>query len=182
MADGQAAFEAQRDSLLRLGQICLGAYSAEAEDMVHDTYLVALPRLSRELAPGLAEAWFRQICLRLCYARLRDRGGVLRCLEQEMTSYRLAMAVERVPTENLAVQKQQDLGLLRELIKRLQPDARQMIQLRNVHGMAYAQIAACLDIPLADVAERLVQARRKLRDLLDEAPRRGPTAPFPMAA
>jgi RNA polymerase sigma-70 factor (ECF subfamily) len=172
MTEGQAeeTFQAFWPRLLRASQGFLGVQSTEAQDMVHDTFLVAFAKLDRYAPSEATYAWLRQICLRLCYARLRSRDGALGCLEEELKRYRDREGIARVNSENLELQKQQQLELLRELIKRLPPDSRQVIQLRNVNGMTYAQICQTLDLPPAALMARLKRARALIRDLLSDFP------------
>lgn len=156
-----------RGRLLRASRIFLGDRSSEGEDMVQDTFLVSLPGLKNRDLSAPVFPWLRRVCLRLCYERRRSRNGVLVCLEGELKTYMLRMDVEQVRSGHLEVQTQQRMELLRELIKQLAPAERQIIQLRNVHGMSYAQIGQVLDLPLADIVERWAQARGQLRRFVD---------------
>jgi len=137
--------------LLRASVAFLAGQAAEAEDMVQDTFLVALPRLGQR-PPGEPLFPWRRRC----------RSGVLLCLEDDLQAYMRSMGVETVSSSNATVQKQQKLALLREMIKRLEPESRQMIQLRNVHGMSYAQIGQVLGLPPAGVSAQLSAARGRL--------------------
>jgi RNA polymerase sigma-70 factor (ECF subfamily) len=148
--------------LLRASVAFLAGQAAEAEDMVQDTFLVALPRLGQRPPGEPLFPWLRQVCLSLCCARRRCRSGVLLCLEDDLQAYMRSMGVETVSSSNATVQKQQKLALLREMIKRLEPESRQMIQLRNVHGMSYAQIGQVLGLPPAGVSAQLSAARGRL--------------------
>jgi RNA polymerase sigma factor (sigma-70 family) len=168
MIEGQAEeiFKAFWPRLLRASQGFLGARAAEAQDMVHETYLVAFSKLDRYDPSAGTYAWLRQICLRLCYARLRSSDGALGCMETEIKQYRQAASIERVNSENLELQQQQQLELLREMIKSLPPDSRQVIQLRNVNGMTYAQICQTLELSQAALVARLQRARALIRESL----------------
>jgi RNA polymerase sigma-70 factor (ECF subfamily) len=172
MIEGQAEeiFKAFWPRLLRASQGFLGLQAAEAQDMVHDTFLVAFSKLDRYDPSEGTYAWLRQICLRLCYARLRSRGAALGCIEAEIKQYRQASSIERVNSENLELQQQQQLELLRELIKNLPPDSRQVIQLRNVNGMTYAQVCETLELSPAALLARLKRARALIRALLSDLP------------
>jgi RNA polymerase sigma-70 factor (ECF subfamily) len=152
-----------RPRLLRCSKGFLGDQNAECEDMVQDTFLVALPRLKNRDLGAPVFPWLRLVCLRLCYARRRGRDGVLICLDDELNTYMRRMDVEQVRTANAEVQIQQKKELLREVIKQLAPAERQIIQLRNVHGMNYAQIGQVLDLSPTAIAERLAEARGHIR-------------------
>jgi RNA polymerase sigma factor (sigma-70 family) len=164
--DAKAAdllFKRYEPRLLRASLSFLGGPSAESGDMVQDTFLVALSFLKQQ---GLGEPlypWLRQICVRLCYARRRGQGPILICLDDDLERYMRTMAIERVRSEVPEVQKRQKLGLLREMIKPLDSDNRQIIQLRNVNGMTYTQVSRVLDISKENVAARLARARGQIR-------------------
>lgn len=51
----------------------------------------------------------------------------------------------------------------------LSPEHREILVLRHFQQLAYAEIAACLDIPQGTVMSRLHAARRSLRDVLERA-------------
>jgi RNA polymerase sigma factor (sigma-70 family) len=152
-----------RPRLLRSSKVFLGDLDAEAEDMVQDTFLVVLPRLDHRDLSASVYPRLRQVCIRLCSARRHSRDGVLACLEDELRAYMLRKNVEPVRSLNPEVVFQQKMSLLRDMVKPLTPARRQLIQLRNVHGMNYAQIGLVLAIPVAVVSERLAESREQLR-------------------
>jgi RNA polymerase sigma-70 factor (ECF subfamily) len=58
---------------------------------------------------------------------------------------------------------------LAEAMDALSDDHREIVTLRHIHDMSYAEIAACLDIPKGTVMSRLHAARRRMRELILEA-------------
>src|SRR6185503_12808505 len=163
-------FKMFRPRLFRASMYFLGGQDSEAEDIVQDTFVIALPKLQFYVFRAPIYAWLRQICLRLCYARLRSRSRVLASLEEDLETYMQRMAVERLQNEGLEIQKQEKLELLTELKKQLNPDSAQIIELRNVQGMSYAQISQTLKIPMGTVMSRLARARDQLRRLAEAPP------------
>ena len=55
---------------------------------------------------------------------------------------------------------------LREALAELSDDMREIILLRDAHGLSYAEIASTLDIATGTVMSRLSRARSTLRDLI----------------
>ena len=178
----KAIFLPFRPRLLRDSSNFLGAHKSEAQDMVEDTFLAAFPRLGSYQGPIPMYIWLRQLCLRLCYARLRDRANVLTCLEEELADYARQANLKASASENLQLKSQQQRELLRELIKRLSPLNRQMIELRNLHGMTYAHIAYTLGISLPALTARLLAARTELRERMRSRPESSPPGKMPVAA
>jgi RNA polymerase sigma-70 factor (ECF subfamily) len=163
-------FKLFRPRLVRASLYFLGYQDPEAEDIVQETFLVALPRLQYYDFRAPIYAWLRQICLRLCYARMRNRGRVLVSMEEDLEVFMLRMAMERIQNADLEAVKQEKLSLLHELKKHLNAESRAIIELRNVQGLTYAQISFTLGIPLGTVMSRLARARDQLRKLVEEPP------------
>jgi RNA polymerase sigma-70 factor (ECF subfamily) len=153
--------------LLRASIYFLGKHDPEAEDIVQETFIVALPKLRHYDFRAPIYAWLRQICLRLCYARMRKRTRELMSIEEDLEVFMRRMAMERVETQDLEMVKKARLDLLTEMKKQLNPDSAQIIEMRNVQGMTYIQISRALELPLGTVMSRLARARDQLRTLLE---------------
>ena len=146
----------------------LGGQDSEAEDIVQDTFMIALPKLKDYIFKAPIYAWLRQICLHLCDARLHKRSRMLVSLEEDLELFMRRMASERLQNQDLEVAKQEKLAVLRDLITQLNPVSREIIQLRNVQGLSYTQISQALQIPLGTVMSRLARARDQIRELAKE--------------
>lgn len=127
--------------------ICTGLIGpAEAEDVVHDTYLRARSRLGQLRDTGNLEAWLARIAIRLCYNRQRH----LRLLRDRLPSL-LSVQVHRTS----------DLGL-RELIERLPARERTVLILRYGYGYGLDEIAALLSLRHSNVRTILTRTRQRL--------------------
>jgi RNA polymerase sigma-70 factor (ECF subfamily) len=166
-------FRMYHPRLLRTTMYFLGGHDSESEDIVQDTFMIALPKLKDYVFRAPIYAWLRQISLRLCYARLRTRNRVLVSLEEDLELYMGRLAVDRIHNDELEGQKQQKLALLRDLKLLLSPDSLRIIDLRDVQGMRYAAISKALGIPMGTVMSRLARARDQLRKLAMAAPEPG---------
>ncbi len=67
-------FETHRPRLLRASWYFLGGQDTGAEDIVQETFIIAYRKMGGYVFRAPIYAWLRQICLRLCYARLRARA------------------------------------------------------------------------------------------------------------
>jgi RNA polymerase sigma-70 factor (ECF subfamily) len=162
-----------RPRLYRASMYFLGGHDAEAEDIVQDTFLIALPKLKDYDFCAPIYAWLRQICLRLCYARLRNRSRVMMSLEEDLELFMRRMAMERLENQDLEVQKQARLELINELKKQLNTDSRHIVELRDVQGLSYSEISKTLNIPIGTVMSRLARAREQLRKLVENMSDKG---------
>ena len=166
----EAFYKMFRPRLYRASLYFLGAQDSEAEDIVQDTFMVALSKLKDYDFRAPIYAWLRQICLRLCYARMRKRGRMLMSLEEDMEIMMRRQALERVQQSDREDLQQEKLSLLHELKKRLNADSALIIDLRHVQGLSYTKISLALGIPLGTVMSRLARARQQMRKLLEDAP------------
>jgi RNA polymerase sigma-70 factor (ECF subfamily) len=170
-ADAEAEFFAlYKPRLYRASLYFLGYQDSEADDIVQDTFIIALPKLKDYVFNAPIYAWLRQICLRLCYARMRARKRSLLSMEEDLELLMRRQAVERLQNEAFDVEKGQKLRFLEKLKGQLGPDSREIIELRNVQGMSYILISRALKIPLGTVMSRLARARDQIRKLAQNSP------------
>lgn len=59
-----------------------------------------------------------------------------------------------------------DAQRIQHALLELSPDDREIVTLRHLDGLTYAELAERLDIPIGTVMSRLYNARRRLRDKL----------------
>jgi RNA polymerase sigma-70 factor (ECF subfamily) len=172
----EAFFKMYRPRLYRASMYFLGANDSEADDIVQDTFIIALPKLKDYVFNAPIYAWLRQICLRLCYARMRSRKRLLMSAEEDLEMLMRRHAVEKLQHEGEQVDKEAQLKLLHELKKKLSPDSREIIELRSVQGLSYTKISLTLKIPMGTVMSRLARARDQMRKLAQEASEAEPVA------
>ena len=123
---------------------------ADAEDVVQELFL-ALPRTLSGYDPtrGPLGGWLRRVAVRLALMRRRretDAGSVAALLAREDA------ALERLSIESA--------------LARLSEEHRTVFLLKEVEGYEHREIAALLDISVANSEVRLFRARQALRALL----------------
>lgn len=149
-------FDALAPTLLRLA-IHLVGRAGEAEDLVQETFLVALERAdefdaSRELAPWLAGILANR-------ARDARRRGA-----REPDPERLRARLAAAPDET--AQEAELSGALAQALDRLEEPYRRALVLRLRHGMSPADVAHVLGESPGAVRVRLHRGLEKLRALL----------------
>jgi RNA polymerase sigma-70 factor (ECF subfamily) len=162
-------FGMYRPRLYRAALYFLGSNDSEADDIVQDTFMIAIPKLKDYIFDAPIYAWLRQICLRLCYARMRSRKRLLMSAEEDLEVLLRRKAAEKLQLEVEQVEKEQKLKVLTELKQLLNQDSREIIELRHVKGMSYTLISQTLKIPIGTVMSRLARARDQIRKLAQNA-------------
>lgn len=115
----------------------------DAEDVVQETFLNAYQSLHTFKGESQVFTWCYRIAYSTAVRHRREKKGSLR--DEEERRIRAAM-------------------------ERLSPDLRQILTLKEIEGQKYPTIAEILGIPIDAVRQRLHQARRELRALLQRAP------------
>jgi RNA polymerase sigma factor (sigma-70 family) len=139
-------------------------YGPEAEDAVHDTFLVALGRLDELREPAAVRAWLRTILRRACLARLRDaRERPLERIEDLA-----GPALDALPEQ--AIDRLAVRDWVWSALGDLSEPLRLTVMLRYFsRASSYEEIAAICGVPVGTVRSRLSEARRKLGEALAES-------------
>jgi RNA polymerase sigma-70 factor (ECF subfamily) len=153
-----------------------------ARDVVQDAFLKAYGSLDRFEGRSSFYTWLYRIVMNLCLDRKR-RERSSRRVEWSEEIEREASADPESPSEpepQLALERAELRGQLARAIALLPEDARRTLELREIDGLSYQEIAECLGVPKGTVMSRLHYARRRVRQALaagavDEEIETGPT-------
>lgn len=130
-----------------------------AEDCVQEACAAAVERWSRDGVPESAVGWIVSVARRRAVDHLRRESVRSGKERQAMTEWGTE------PTEPVTVGGDDQLGLLFACCHpALDPSARLPLTLRVVCGLPTASIARLLLLPEPTVAQRVVRAKRKIRD------------------
>ena len=139
-----------------------------ADDVVQESYLRAL-RYFGSFHGEDAKPWLLGIVRNTCYTWLRDNSGAAQTLEyddeHEMEAAQAGITPGPDNPERLLSIKQ-DSALLNAAIAGLPPVYREVLILRELEEMSYAEIARIAAIPHGTVMSRLSRARTLLRTAL----------------
>jgi RNA polymerase sigma factor (sigma-70 family) len=145
-------------ALRRLG------YGPEAEDAVHETFLIALTHIGELKDPEAVGGWLQTVLRRCCLQQLRRRRGEV-----------LMAEIPDGPDPQAGIEEQLEKAALRDWVwdaLRKLPAPLQATAMLRYFGsyQSYEELAAILGIPTGTVRSRLSQVKRKLADrLLDAA-------------
>jgi len=135
--------------------------TAEAEDLVQETYTKALRGFSSFQAGTNFRAWIYRI---LRNSFLSSRTGLRATVALDEDEARLLPAESTTPESILIEQASRET--VQQALADLPVRFREILLLCEVEEMSYQEIAETLAIPLGTVMSRLFRARKALRDLL----------------
>ena len=144
-------------SLFRLAR-AMTANAADAEDVMQETFLGAFQQMSSFQGRSSVRTWLVGILSR-----------------QAARSHRWRLRRPSVALEGLAEEPRTGPGETSDArmdvgaaLSRLSAEHRQVLVLREVEGMTYAEIAQVLGVPLGTVESRLFRARQELKGQLSD--------------
>jgi RNA polymerase sigma-70 factor, ECF subfamily len=136
--------------------------TAEAEDLVQETYTKALRGFSSFQAGTNFRAWMYRI-LRNSFLSSRTGLKTMVALDGEVDE--ILLPAESTTPESILIE-QADRGIVQQALAELAVPFREILLLCEVEEMSYQEIAETLGIPIGTVMSRLSRARKALRDLL----------------
>lgn len=138
-----------------------------ADDALQDAALRAYRHLE-SLRGTDPKPWFLSIVRRVCFTHLQRRQELqevngLEDVEIEQAQLSQGMMVED-PVVDLS--RRDEMNRVDAALQSLGADLREVVVLRELEGLSYAEIAQVTEVPLGTVMSRLARARTKLRSIL----------------
>jgi RNA polymerase sigma-70 factor, ECF subfamily len=149
--------------------LMLARNRSDAEDLVQETYVRALPAIGRLREDSNLKGWLFTILRNIWLNHLRRRQNSIQVAGVDVDEY---------PAEDDTASQYNPHSLLisrvnreqvQNAIQRLPRDAREIILLREYEEMSYQEIAGVLNCPVGTVMSRLCRARSRLRTLLTDS-------------
>jgi RNA polymerase sigma-70 factor (ECF subfamily) len=138
--------------------------TAEAEDLVQETYAKALRGFS-SFQPGTNfRAWMYRI---LRNSFLSSRTGLKATVALDAEEQEAALPKEIATPESILLE-QANRELVQQALEELPVHFREILLLCEVEEMSYQEISETLAIPLGTVMSRLFRARQALRGALKQ--------------
>lgn len=172
----EAFDELAREHSPRLFRLALhlSGRSEEAEDLVQETLVRAIPalrgfegraQLSTYLIRALTNLWKNRL-------RSRSRSRIVDWFRQGPRDKDAGPfdPPDRSPSALERLESEDDAARVRVAVAGLDPDRRMTLLLRDVEDLSYEEIASITRVPLGTVRSRLARAREDLRRLLGGRP------------
>ncbi len=141
---------------------------AAAQDIVQDSYLRAF-KAWRRFSDGNSRAWLLTIVRRRAFTWLSGRKYSL-SVELDDDEHALSVqdqaAMSHDATQEAGLIASQSVAQVRAAIAALPAPYREVIVLKDIEGMAYAEMAQVMEVPIGTVMSRLSRGRERLRDVL----------------
>src|SRR5215210_2959639 len=135
----------------------------EAQDAVHDTFLLALRKIEQVRDPAAIGGWLHMVLRNVCRTRLRERQGEI--LFEELPLYAQRRSPEPSPEE--VVDRLAMRTWVWTALASLPEVLRVTAMLRYFGSNAsYEEIASILGVPVGTVRSRLNQVKVKLAEAL----------------
>ena len=143
----------------------------QARDVVQDAFLKAYASLDRFEGRSSFYTWLHRIVMNLCLDRLRRERGARRVEWSEELERELPADPEAPSQQDpaVALERSELRAQLARAIAQLPEDARRTLELREIDGLSYQEIAESLGVPKGTVMSRLHYARRRVRQALAAA-------------
>jgi RNA polymerase sigma-70 factor (ECF subfamily) len=136
----------------------------DAQDVVQEAYLRAFKSFSGFHGSN-GRAWLLTIVRNTSYTLLKKKGAV--DLSTSFDEEIHASGHESVSPATI-LEQSEDAELIREAMKELPAEFREILALRHQEGLSYKEIADIAQIPPGTVMSRLARARARLKECLSD--------------
>lgn len=138
----------------------------ESADVAQEAFLRAYQALRSFQPDKLLAPWLCRIAINLALNRLKQRRPALSLDDEQQPA---ALDLSDLSAEpQAAVLEAERQQVLRRAILALPPEQRAVIELRHFQEQSYEEIAAQLNLSLANVKSHLFRARKRLRQILEK--------------
>ena len=153
----------------------LGDYE-EAADLTQETFISAYKSFDRFRGEAKVYTWLYQIAINHCRNRLRQRGRSRALQIESLDQPREWEEEDSGSSRDIADLTHAPHAVLEEkelrqrilaAVESLPPDYREVVVLREIHGLSYNEIADATRLSLDNVKTRLSRARAMLRRKLE---------------
>ena len=131
-----------------------------AEDLISEVFLDVWRQAGKFEGRAAVSTWL------LAIARFKALSALRRKPEAELDEETAAAIEDDSDSPEISLQKKDKSELLRECLKALSPEHREIIDLVYYHEKSVEEVAEIVGIPEATVKTRMFYARKKLSELL----------------
>jgi len=141
----------------------LGYRDADAEDVVQEVFLAVHCQLDTFEFRSSFYHWLYRICMYQCYEVIRKRRRQVAMEDEGLEALSRTQSTERAAQEESERRKTAVLEVVREERDAMGEPCKSLLELRDVKGTSYAEIADTLRIPVGTVMSRLARCKETLK-------------------
>lgn len=145
----------------------------DAEDLTIEAFGKAFKKLDQYTPNYAFSTWLFKIASNNCIDFIRKKKHHLISLDQEYQDESGTELAQRIPSEVLDPEeeliKDQKIKIMREVVDKLKPHYRILIELRYFKEFSYEEIASELNLPLGTVKAKLFRARDLLLNIMHKS-------------
>lgn len=138
----------------------------DADDMTQDVFLRAYRGIARFRGQAPPRAWLAAIANNAIKNRYRSRGRFRRIFAPAAEPERLAERQSEAATPEDDARAGESRRSVLDALRKLPPEFRLPVVLRDLEEWSYEEIAASLALPLGTVKSRIARGRGQLRAIL----------------
>ena len=144
----------------------------EARDVAQEVFVTVFRRIDGFRAESSLSTWLYRVAVNHCKNRIKYLGrraaGRTRSLETlNDADWARAPGLSGPPRPDQEASARETLAILLRELETLDEEQRTLVVLRDMEGLAYAEIAEITDQPLGTVKSRLHRARLALKAALE---------------
>lgn len=144
--------------------------AVDADDLTLEAFGKAFKSLEQYTPDYAFSTWLFRIATNNCIDFIRKKRAITVSMDNLYTNIDgeevgINVASETLDPEEKIIEKQKIL-LMREVVSRLKPHYRRLVELRYFDELSYEEIAAELEIPLGTVKAKLFRAREFLYNII----------------
>jgi RNA polymerase sigma-70 factor (ECF subfamily) len=149
--------------------LTLSRNRVDAEDLVQETYVRAIPAVRRLRKKSNVRSWMFTILRNIWLNQVRRPRVAVPTAGTDIDQFLPEFPAPSAKGPYSLLLSSLDQDRVRQAISRLPIESREIILLREFEELSYQEIAGVLKCPIGTVMSRLGRARSKLRALLSAA-------------
>ncbi len=138
----------------------------DARDLTQDSFVRAFQAMKLYDPDRPFVGWLLRICRNLCIDFLRRRRPLVRVDDQDMDGQKVQLPDPHARTDRESI-AHETRSHVWEAMGRISDEHREVLVLKDLQDLEYAEVARILNIPQGTVASRVYYARRALRETLE---------------
>lgn len=144
--------------------------SSDAEDLTIEAFGKAFKNINQYTPNFAFSTWLFKIATNNCIDFIRKRRGNVISLDQSIHDGDSSAPSAQIHSNSLDPEahmiNQQKIKLMRDVVNKLKPRYRKLVELRYFSEFSYEEISKELDLPIGTVKAQLFRARELLYNIL----------------